>query len=378
MDFLPLHELRKCVDRYQGDRRIRSFTCLDQFLCMAFAQLTWRESLRDIETCLRAIQPKLYHMGIGGRIARSTLAEANESRDWRIYADFAHVLIKRARELHAGDTLTEDIPQMVYALDSTTIDLCLSLFDWAPFHGQKAAVKMHTLLDLRGSIPSFVAITPGLVHDVRILDHLPIEPGAIYVMDRAYLDFARLYRIHQRRGYFVVRAKANTKFERHQSQAADKPLGLLLDQTGKLSGDGSAERYPDKLRRIRYYDAKSDQTLTLLSNHFALPGLAVADLYRLRWQVELFFKWIKQHLRIKAFYGTSENAVKTQIWIAISVYTLVAIMRKELKISSQMHTLMQVLSLTLFEKTPILQAIEGHDYTNQPDDSCEQLILLDF
>ncbi len=378
MDFVPQHEFRKCVDRYQGNRRVRSFTCQDQFLAMAFAQLTWRESLRDIEACLRAMHPKLYHMGFRGRIARSTLAEANDNRDWRIYGDFAQVLIGRARQLYANEKLTADVTETAYALDSTTIDLCLELFPWAKFRQNKAAVKMHTLLDLRGSIPTFIAVTPGSVHDVRVLDYLPIEPGAIYVMDRGYLDFDRLYRIHQGRAYFVIRAKDNLQFTRHRSGPADKSLGLLLDQTGKLSGDKSHSRYPDNLRRVRYYDAANDQDLVLLTNHFDLPGLAVADLYRFRWKVELFFKWIKQHLRIKAFYGTSENAVKTQIWTAISVYTLVAIMRKELKIPCQMHTIMQVLSLSLFEKTPILQAITGQEYTMQGQDNCEQLILLDF
>jgi transposase len=378
MDFIPQHEFRKCVARYQGNKRVRSFTCQDQFLSMAFAQLTYRESLRDIEACLRAMHPKLYHMGFRGRIARSTLAEANDNRDWRIYGDFTQVLISRARQLYADEKLTADVTEAAYALDSTTIDLCLALFPWAKFRQNKAAVKMHTLLDLRGSIPTFIAVTPGTVHDVRVLDYLPIEPGAIYVMDRGYLDFARLYRIHQGRAYFVIRAKDNLKFDRHRSGPADKSLGLLLDQTGKLSGDNSLSRYPDKIRRVRYYDAANDQELVLLTNHFELPGLAVADLYRLRWQVELFFKWIKQHLRIKAFYGTSENAVKTQIWTAISVYTLVAIMRKELKIPCQMHTILQVLSLSLFEKIPILQAITGHEYTMQGQDTCEQLILLDF
>ncbi len=301
MDFIPQHEFRKCVARYQGNRRVRKFTCMDQFLAMAFAQLTWRESLRDIEACLRAMQPKLYHMGIRGRIARSTLAEANDNRDWRIYSDFAQVLIQHARRLYAGEKLAADITQTAYALDSTTIDLCLSLFPWATFRENKAAIKMHTLMDLRGSIPTFIAVTPGAVHDVRMLDHMPIEPGAIYVMDRGYLDFARLYRIHQGRGYFVIRAKDNLQFGRHRSAPVDKSLGVMLDQTGKLSGYQSRSRYPDKLRRVRYYDAVNDQNLVLLTNHFDLPALAIADLYRLRWQVELFFKWIKQHLRIKAF-----------------------------------------------------------------------------
>lgn len=378
MDFVPLHEFRKCVDRYQGNRRVRSFSCLDQFFTMSFAQLTWRESLRDIETCLKAVDSKRYHMGIRAKVARSTLAEANNGRDWRIFADFAQVLIARARVLYQDEKLTADVTQTVYALDSTVIDLCLSLFPWAQFRKNKAAVKMHTLLDLRGSIPTFITITPGKVHDVRILDHLPVEPGAIYVMDRGYLDFARLYRIHQQKGYFVVRSKDNLQFSRHRSGLTDKAAGLLLDQTGRLKTPKSRSSYPDKLRRVRYYDALNGQNLVLLTNQFELPPLAVADLYRMRWQVELFFKWIKQHLRIKAFYGTSENAVKTQIWIAISVYTLVAIMRKELKIPCQMHTILQVLSLTLFEKTPILQAITGQLLKQPEDTACEQLILLDF
>jgi len=302
MDFLPQHEFRRCVARYGGNRHAHGFSCQDQFLAMAFAQFTCRESLRDIEACLRAMQPKLYHMGIRGRVSRSTLAEANERRDWRIYHDFAQLLIAHARRLYAEEPLPVDFPQNVYALDSTVIDLCLSLFPWARFKATKAAVKMHTLLDLRGAIPSFIWITPGAVHDVRALDHLPIEPGAIYVMDRAYLDYARLNRIHQARAFFVVRAKDNMRFARQRSAPADKERGLMLDQTGHLTGS-SRLRYPEKLRRVRYYDAENDHVLDLLTNHCNLPGLGISDLYRMRWQVELFFKWIKQHLRIKAFYG---------------------------------------------------------------------------
>jgi hypothetical protein len=378
MDFLPQYEFRCCVERYRGNHRIRSFSCHDQFLCMAFAQLTFRESLRDIEACLRAMEEKLYHMGIRGRISRSTLAEANEQRDWRIYADFAHVLIARARSLYAGESLGIDLDQTTYALDATVIDLCLSLFPWARFRKHKAAVKMHTLLDLRGSIPSFIAITEGRMHDVRILDDLPIETGAIYVMDRAYVDFQRLHRIHQARAFFVVRAKDNLKFRRIVSHKVDKSTGLMLDQTIVVTGFYSAKGYPDRLRRVRYYDAINDKVLTFLTNNFTLPALTIANIYQLRWQVELFFKWIKQHLRIKAFYGTSENAVKTQIWIAIAVYVLVAIIKKELRIEASLYTILQILSVTLFEKTPILQALTSINSQNLEGPTYRQLNFLDL
>ncbi len=365
------------MDRYAGNRRARAFSCQDQFLTMAFAQISGRESLRDIEVCLRAMQPRLYHLGIRGQVSRSTLADANESRNWRIYHDFAHVLIARARLLYAEEKLPVELSNTAYALDSTVIDLCLSLFPWARFKSTKAAVKMHTLLDLRGSIPTFISITPGATHDVRVLDELPIERGATYVMDRGYLDFARLYRIHAAGAFFVIRAKDNMRFTRQRSAPVEKSCGLLLDQTGYLTGQ-SLLRYPAMLRRVRYRDAQNDHDLNFLTNHLDLPGLVVSDLYRMRWQVELFFKWIKQHLRIKAFYGTSENAVKTQIWIAICVYTLVAIVRKELKIPARMYTILQVMSVTLFEKTPILSVVSNQDFTNHETKNYEQLNLFEL
>ena len=377
-DFLPLHEFRKCVRRYGGDRRVRCFSCLDQFLAMAFAQLTWRESLRDIEVCLRAVQSKLYHMGVRGGIARNTLAKANEQRDWRIYADFAHVLIRRARLLYADEDLGVELDQTAYALDATIIDLCLSLFPWARFRKRKAAVKVHTLLDLRGSIPSFIAITEGRLADMRMLDQLAVEAGAIYVMDRGYLDFRRLYRITQAQAFFVIRAKRNTGFQRRSSTPVDKTTGLRSDQRGILTGQRAMRRYHAAVRCVRYYDEQNDLVLDFLTNNFALPAITIANLYRLRWQVELFFKWIKQHLRIKAFYGTSENAVKTQIWIAVTIYVLVLIAKKELKLQASPYTILQVLSITLFEKTLISQALEPveHVFCEQP--LYTQLSFLDF
>jgi len=378
MDFIPKHDFNLCVRRYQGNRRVRKFSCYDQFLCMAFAQLTYRESLRDIETCLRAMEPKLYHAGIRGRISRSTLADANENRSWRIYADFAQMLIGVARKLYADDDFGLELDQTVYALDASTIDLCLSLFPWAKFRKHKAAVKLHTLLDLRGGIPTLVIITPGRVHDVNILDRLFFEPGAIYVMDRGYVDFARLYKLHRASAFFVTRAKKNFNFNRVYSHAVDKPSGLQCDQTVHLKGFYAKKDYPEKLRRIRYFDVETANRFVFLTNNFNLPALTIAKLYQHRWKVELFFKWIKQHLRIKAFYGTSENAVKTQIWIAISVYVLVAIVKRRLGIDRSLYTILQILSVTLFEKTPILQALSQPDYTFQEDDSHNQLILFDF
>jgi len=378
MDFLPMYEFNKCVHRYQGDYRVRHFSCLDQFLCMAFAQLTYRESLRDIETCLRAMNRKLYHAGIRGRVSRSTLADANEKRPWQIYAEFAQALIRIARPLYASDDFGVELEQTAYALDATTINLCLSLFPWAKFRKRKGAVKLHTLLDLRGNLPTTVIITHGKVHEVNILDALPIEPGAIYVMDRGYVDFARLYKIVLAPAFYVIRAKNNFNFRRLYSHSVDKQAGLQCDQTILLNGFYPSQEYPDQLRRIRYFDAEINKRFVFLTNHFELSALTVATLYQHRWQIELFFKWIKQHLRIKSFYGTSENAVKTQIWIAISVYVLVAIVKKRLKLEKSLYTILQVLSLTLFEKIPILQALLQINYTDQEDQNFNQLNLFDF
>ena len=376
MDFLPTHEFRSCVERYNGNYKIKSFSCWDQYLCMAFAQLTYRESLRDIQACLRSANQKLYHMGIRGKVSRNTLAHANQVRDWRIYADFAHVLIGRARQLYAGDTFGIELEQSVYALDATTIDLCLSLFPWATFRRRKGAVKLHTLLDLRGNIPTIAVITPGRVHEVNILDEIPIEAGAIYILDRAYLDFSRLHRIHQGSAFFVTRAKSGFRFRRLYSQPVDKASGLQCDQLVSLHGFYARKDYPGKLRRIRFYDPDQDRRLIFLTNNTALPALTVARLYKCRWQIELFFKWIKQHLRIKAFYGTSENAVKTQIWIAISIYVLVAIVKKRLGLDQSLYTILQILSVTLFEKTPILQALSGSRCENHADQNDNQLNLF--
>jgi len=377
MDFFPRYEFNKCVQRYNGDFKVQSFSCLDQFLCMAFAQLTYRESLRDIEACLRSVQPKLYHAGFRGKISRSTLADANEKRDWRIYADFAQVLIATARRLYRQDDFGLELEQTAYALDSTTIDLCLSLFPWAKFRQHKGAVKLHTLLDLRGNIPTTVIITHGKVHDVNILDELIFEPGAIYIMDRGYVDFARLFAMQQAAAFFITRAKRNLDFERLYSQAVDKATGLQCDQIITLRGINSGRQYPKKLRRVRFFNVETEQRLVLLTNHFRLPALMVAQLYRCRWQVELFFKWIKQHLRIKAFYGTSANAVKTQIWIAISVYVLVAIMKKQLHLDLSLYTILQILSISLLEKTPILQAFSLVEYKSILGDNYNQLFLFD-
>lgn len=353
MDFLPLDEFRKCVQRYNGNHNTRTFSCLDQYFCMAFAQLTYRESLRDIEVCLRSIQKKLYHLGIRGTVSRTTLAYANEHRNWRIYADFAQVLIRQAIELYAKEPFAVALKETVYALDSSTIDLCLSLFPWAHFRHSKAAIKLHTLLNLRGSIPSFIKITDGKVHDVNVLDDVIPEAGSFYIMDRAYIDFQRLYLLKQESAFFVVRAKDNLQFERVYSHPVDKSTGLRCDQTIKLTGYASSKSYPEHVRRIKYFDENNKLYLVFLCNNFTLPAIQIAQLYKCRWQVELFFKWIKQHLRINAFYGTSENAVKTQIWIAISIYVLVAITRKRLKIEESLYTLLQFLSLNLFEKTLI-------------------------
>ena len=378
MDFLPLRDFRACVARYDGDYKVRSFSCLDQFLTLAFAQLTHRESLRDIETSLRAMEPKLYHMGFRGAIARSTLAEANEARDWRIYADFAHGLIATARPLYAADDLGVELTQTVYALDATTIDLCLSLFPWATFRRYKGAIKLHTLLDLRGSIPSVVEITPGSVHELNILDHLIIEPGAIYVMDRGYLDFTRLYALAQAGAFFVLRSRERLQHARVYSHAAERTTGLRSDQTIRLTGPRTRHAYPGHLRRVRFHDAEQERTFTFLTNHTALPALTITELYKLRWQVELFFKWIKQHLRIKAFYGTSENAVKTQVWTAITVYVLVAIVKKRLAIALPLYTILQILSVTLFEKVSLPQLLTNFDPGNDTAAIPNQLSLFEL
>ena len=362
MDFLPLKKFRKCVQRYQGNYKLKSFSCLDQFLSMAFAQLTYRESLRDIETCLRSMKNKLYHMGIRGKISRSTLADANNARDWRIYADFAQVLIQPARALYVNDDFGLDLENTVYALDATTIDLCLSLFPWARFRKNKAGIKLHTLLDLRGNIPTVIEITEALLHDVNILDILVPEPGSFYIMDRGYVDFNRLFYWHLRGAFFVVRAKKNLKFRRVYSRKVDKSTGLRCDQTIILTN--SFKDYPEKIRRVCFFDAENNLRLKILTNNFSLPALTIAQLYKYRWQVELFFKWIKQHLRIKSFFGTSENAVKTQVWIAISVYVLVAIIKKRLNVQHSLYTILQVLSVTAFEKAPIAQLLQDFNETD--------------
>ena len=378
MDFLPRYEFQQCVERYEGNHRIRTFSCLDQYLCMAFAQLTGRESLRDIETCLRALESKLYHAGIRGIVSRSTLADANETRSWRIYEDFAQVLIGVARGLYASEPFAVELEQTVYALDSTTIDLCLALFPWAKFRKRKGAVKLHTLLDLRGNLPTTVIVTTGKVHDVNILDELLFEPGAIYIMDRGYVDFARLDKIDQAKAFFITRTKRNFDFHRLYSHPVERSTGLRCDQTILLNGVLTKQDYPDKLRRVRYFDADTEKRFGFITNNFPLPALVIAKLYKCRWQVELFFKWIKQHLRIKAFYGVSENAVKTQVWIAISVYVLVAIVKKRLGLRQSLYTILQILGVTLFEKTPILQALSQEKYTNTENQDCRQLDLLDF
>jgi len=378
MEHLPRYEFQKCVSRYRGDYQQQSFSSWDQFLAMGFAQFTYRESLRDIEACLRSVSGKLYHMGFRGRVSRSTLADANESRDWRIFADFAQVLIAIARPLYANDPIGVDLDASLYALDSTTIDLCLSLFPWARFRQHKAAIKLHTLLDLRGNIPTFIGITDGKVHDVNMLDEIVPEAGAFYVMDRGYIDFGRLYVFTLSAAFFVVRTKENVVLQRRYSREVDKSTGLRSDHTVILTTIHSAMAYPDSMRRVSYLDLETNQRFKFLTNNFVLPALTIAQIYKSRWQVELFFKWIKQHLRIKAFYGLSENAVKTQIWIAVAVYVLVAITRKRLGLEASLYQILQILSVTLFEKTPILQAFQ--DAASQDDLTCDnnQLILFDF
>lgn len=376
VEFISEYEFRKCVKRYAGNHRVRKFSCWDQFLCMAFAQLTFRESLRDIEVCLRTKGKKLYHLGIRGKISRSTLADANDKRDWRIYQDFAMVLIERARSLYSKDSFSVRLKRAAYALDSTTIDLCLSLFPWAKFRKHKAAVKLHTLMDLRGSIPSVIVISRGNLHDVNILDDLVFEAGAIYIMDRGYLDFARLYRITQASAFFVTRAKKNTKSRRLYSHEVNRTTGVIADQTIALTGVPSRNDYPEKLRRIVYRDPTTNKRLVFLTNNFSLAATTIAALYKSRWQIELFFKWIKQHLRIKAFFGTSENAVRTQIWIAVSVYVLVAIIKKQLNLDYSLHTMLQILSLSTFEKTPILQLFRDVADSDESSDLSNQLKLF--
>lgn len=376
MDFMPMHTFRQCVARYRGNHKVISFTCLDQYLCMVFAQITYRESLRDIEACLRAQSHKVYHMGIRGKISRSTLSDANEQRDWRIYADLAQSLIVTARKLYSAETFLGELNETVYALDATTIDLCLSLFPWANFRQNKGAIKLHTLLDLRGNIPTFIHISDGLLHEVNTLDIIPVEPGAFYIMDRGYLDFARLYALSQASAFFVTRGKSNLRCRRVYSHPVDRATGLICDQTVMFTGFYQVKDYPEKLRRVKYYDAETDKTLVFLTNNFTLSPLTIARLYRCRWQVELFFKWIKQNLRIKAFYGTSQNAVRAQIWIAVSVYVLVAIMKKRLNIQASLYTILQVLSVSAFEKIPLLRLLAEHEQENALVENSNQLNLF--
>lgn len=378
MDLLPLAEFRRCVERYRGDYKVQSFSCLDQFLCLAFAQLTYRESLRDIETCLRAHGSQLYHMGFRGDISRNTLANANQQRDWRIYADFARRLIAQARALYQHEPFAVELDQTVYVFDSTTVDLCLSLFPWAQFRRRKSAVKVHTLLDLRGNIPTAVYVTGGQVHDVNLLDELALEAGAFYLLDRGYIDYRRLYQFTQALAFFVTRAQLDTRYRRCGWRPVDPATGVRSDQTIRLTGPKSSLRYPAPLRRIHYFDAEKQLRLIFLTNNFQLRALTIAQLYRARWQVELFFRWIKQHLRIRAFYGTSPNAVKTQVWVAITVYVLVALLKKELQLDLSLYKILQILSVTLFDKTPISWAF-SHCYDRiQEPDSCIQMDLFNL
>jgi hypothetical protein len=378
MSFLPLDEFRKCVRRYQGDYRVRRFSCLDQFFCLAFAQLTYRESLRDIVSCLQIMRSRLYHMGIRGRISRNNLANANEARDWRIYADFAQVLIAEARRLYRDEDIGLELQNTVYAFDSTTINVCLSLFPWARFQKLQGAIKLHTLLDLRGSIPSFIRMTDGLTHDVRILDDLPVEPASFYILDRGYLDFSRLYSLHENRAFFVIRSKSKIRSRRLYSRPVDKTTDLISDQTIALTGLKSQVDYPEHLRRVRFYDRENKHRLTFLTNNFLQPALTIAQLYKLRWQVELFFRWIKQNLRIKSFYGTSENAVRTQIWAAMTVYALVAIIKKRLQLELPLYNFLQILSVTAFEKVPLNQLLTNLDDQEPTDHDLNQLVLFNL
>ena len=376
MEFAPWHTFRRLVAKYRGDFNVRTFRCMDQFLCMAFAQLTYRESLRDIEACLGAQPAKLYHLGIRGNVTRSNLGDANETRDWRIYCEFAQALIRNARRLYAQDPLAVDLDNTVYALDSTTIDLCLSMFPWAPFRETKAAIKLHTLLDLRGAIPAFIFISDGTLHDVNVLDMLLPEPGAFYIMDRGYLDFDRLHALHQAGAFFVTRAKSNFKFKRVYSCPVDRATGLICDQHVELTGFYSKQGYPERLRRIRFKDPETGKTLVFLTNHVGISAASVCALYKSRWQVELFFKWIKQHLRIKRFFGTSENAVKSQVWIAVATYVLVAIIKKRLNLDLSLHAMLQILSVTPFEKAPLLQLFTEMAPLENMNDPGNQLTLL--
>jgi hypothetical protein len=376
MEHLPLTTFRRCVARYRGHHKVRRFTCLDQYLSMAFAQLTFRESLRDIEACLRAQSSKLYHLGLRSTVSRNTLANANASRDWRIYCEFAQRLIAMARRLYANEPFGVDLKDTVYALDATTIDLCLSVFPWAPFRSTKAAIKLHTLLDLRGNIPSFIHISDGKYHEVNLLDELIVEPGAFYVMDRGYIDFERLFRLSEAGSFFVTRAKSNLKVQRRYSHKVDKSTGLICDQTVVLTVFYSRKGFDAPLRRVKFKDPQTGKSLVFLTNNFALPALTITQLYRLRWRIELFFKWIKQHLRIKAFFGTTENAVKTQIWIAISVYVLVAIIKKRLNLSASLYELLQILSLTLFERVPLIQLLADSESATELLELQNQLNLF--
>jgi hypothetical protein len=377
MEFVPWRRFQTCVNRYGGDYKVGTYNCVEQFRVMAFAQLTYRHSLREVEACLRVVKSKLYHMGIHSSISHSNLAHANHQRDWRIYADFAQILIQRAKQLYLGDDLGLDLDATVYALDATTIDLCLSLFPWAKFRRAKGAVKLHTLLNLQGNIPEFILISDGKLHDVNVLDHLVPVPGAYYVMDRGYLDFERLYALHQAKSFFVTRSKRNFNFSRRYSHEVDKSTGVQCDQTVVLETYYSAQGYPEPLRRIRYYDAERDKRLVFLTNDFSLPATTIAALYKSRWRIELFFKWIKQHLRIKVFYGTSENAVKSQIWIAVSTYLLVAIVKKELGLQLPLYTILQILSLIQFEKTPLIEALSCESYKIQSPTCHNQLVLFE-
>ncbi len=379
LDFVSKYEFDKCVDKYKGNYRVRNFTCWEQFIVMSFAQLTNRESLRDIESCLDAVSSKMYHSGVKSKVKKSTLADANEKRDWRIYAEFAQLLIQEAKELYKDDnSFSVEIDEIAYALDSSTIDLCLSLFPWAKFRKNKGAVKMHTQIDLRGSIPTFIEITDGKVHDVNILDLLILEPGAFYIMDRAYLDFERLYHMHQCLTYFVIRQKHNFKYRRIYSRTVNKELGFKTDQTIMLTGFYSKKKYPEKLRRIKYYDKSKNKTLVFITNNFKYDAEIIAKLYKERWKIELFFKWIKQHLRIKKFFGTSLNAVYTQIWSAVSIYLLIAIIKKRLKLKQELYTILQILSICIFEKVPINQLFENENYKNKSTVDYNQLKMFDL
>lgn len=378
MSYLPRHSFRKYVNKYNGNYKVRSFSCWEQYLVMAFAQLTYRESLRDIESCLRAMKNKLHHIGIQSKVSRSTLADANEKRDWRIYSDFAYILINKAKELYKDEKLFDELDETIYALDSTTIDLCMTLFPWAKFRKTKSAIKLHTLLNLQNNIPAFIHITDGSVHDVNILDVLITEVGAYYIIDKGYIDYERLYSLNLNNSYFVTRAKSNMKFRRIYSNKIDKSTGVICDQTIVFTNYYSAKDYPDKIRRIKYFNVEKNKKFVFLTNNFSVPAITIALLYKQRWQVELFFRWIKQHLRIKSFFGNSANAVKTQVWIAVSVYVLLAIVKKQLKIEVSLYTFLQVISISIFEKTPISQLFQNDDYKTENSSDDNQLFLFDL